>query len=59
VGSARPEEVEGRLARLERAGLLRLGSGAPVKRILSGRAPRPKKGGSAVAALLDERTNGR
>ena len=59
VGAARPAEVEGRLARLERAGLLRLGGGGLVKRILSEPAPRPKKGASAVAALLEERESGR
>ena len=59
VGLDRPAEVEGRLARLERAGLLRLGGGVLVKRILSEPAPRPKKGASAVAALLAERESGR
>jgi prevent-host-death family protein len=59
VGAARPAEVEARLARLERAGLLRLGGGGLVKRILSEPAPRPKTGASAVAALLDERETGR
>jgi len=55
VGLGRPAEVEARLARLERAGLLRLGAGGLVKRILSEPAPRPKKGVSAVADLLEER----
>lgn len=59
VGSARPAEVEARLDRLERAGLLRLGRGALVERIVSEPAPRPKKGASAVAALLEERERGR
>jgi prevent-host-death family protein len=58
VGAARSQEVEGRLSRLARAGLPRVGSGAPVKRILSDPAPRLKKGVSAVAALLDERKSG-
>jgi len=59
VGSARPAEVEGRLGRLERAGVLRLGRGGLVARIVSQAAPRPKKGASAVAALLEERESGR
>ena len=59
VGSARPAEVEGRLSRLERAGVLRLGRGGLVERIVSQPAPRPKKGASAVAALLEERASGR
>lgn len=59
VGSARPAEVKGRLARLERAGLLRLGRGGLVKSIVAEPAPRPKKGASAVAALLEERESGR
>lgn len=59
VSSARPAEVAGRLARLERAGLLRLGRGGLVESIISEPAPRPKKGASAVAALLEEREGGR
>ena len=59
VGSARPAEVQGRLARLERSGVLRLGRGALVERIVSEPPPRPKRGASAVAALLDERSTGR
>jgi prevent-host-death family protein len=55
VGSARPAEAEGRLGRLERAGVLRLGHGGVVERILKERAPRPRKGASALAALLEER----
>ena len=57
--SGGPEEVEGRLGRLERAGVLRRGGGGLVKRIVSEPAPRPKKGASAVAALLEERDIGR
>ena len=59
VGSARPVEVKARLDRLERAGVLRVGRGALVERIISEPAPRPKQGASAVAALLDERDTGR
>jgi prevent-host-death family protein len=50
----------GRLGGLQRAGLLRLGRGGLVKRIVSQPAPRPsRKGASAVAALLEERDAGR
>lgn len=59
VGAARPVEVAARLARLERAGQVRLGRGALVERIVSEPAPRLKKGASAVAALLEERDTGR
>lgn len=59
VGSVRPAEVEARLGRLERAGVLRLGRGTLVERIVSEPAPRPKKGASAVATLLEERDTGR
>jgi len=59
VGSVRPAEVEGRLRRLERAGVLRLGKGGLVERIVSEPAPRPGKGASAVAVLLEERESGR
>jgi prevent-host-death family protein len=59
VGAGSPAAADGRLTRLERAGLLRLGSGGLVKRIVSEPAPRPAKNASAVAALLEERGGGR
>lgn len=59
VDSNLPVAVQSRLSRLERAGVLRLGGGGLVKRIISEPAPRPKKGTSAVAALLEERDTGR
>jgi len=43
----------------KRAGVLRLGKGGLVERIVSEPAPRPKKGASAVAVLLEERESGR
>lgn len=52
-------ETKNRLSRLERSGMLRLGRGELVERIVSEPAPRPKKGASAVAALLEERDAGR
>jgi hypothetical protein len=39
--------------------MLRLGRGKVVERIVSEPAPRPKKGASAVEALLEERAAGR
>jgi antitoxin (DNA-binding transcriptional repressor) of toxin-antitoxin stability system len=52
-------DPEGRLARLERQGLLRRAS-APIPRdLLMVRPPRPSKGASVLEALLDERKDGR
>ena len=53
------DDPTGRLQRLERAGILRIGRGAPpIDRL---RAPLPKlaPGFSAVKALLEERRSGR
>lgn len=50
---------EGRLERLVRAGLVRPGRSAMPRAILAGRPPRPRRGSSAVQALLDERRQGR
>jgi prevent-host-death family protein len=53
------EDSEGRLARLERAGLARRGKGKiPMDLILSP-PPRAKGGASALEALLEERREGR
>jgi antitoxin (DNA-binding transcriptional repressor) of toxin-antitoxin stability system len=53
------EDPEGRLARLERQGVLRRAS-APVSReILMATPPRPSQGASALEALLAERREGR
>jgi len=54
-----PEDDDGRLARLARSGLIRLGSGRPVSEILESDPPRPKPGRSIVDVLLDERRHGR
>jgi len=50
---------EGRLARLERAGMVRIGSSAPPVDAIRRQAPRLKGGASAVQALLDERADDR
>lgn len=53
------DDPEGRLSRLERQGLLRRASDPLPQEILMAAAPRPTEGASALAALLDERRNGR
>jgi len=53
------DDPEGRLARLERQGLLRRGSAPPPREILMAKPPRPSAGASALAALLAERGEGR
>jgi prevent-host-death family protein len=62
---ARLEPVTGvagddsRLARLIRDGIVRPARAPVPKPVLTTRPPRPKAGGSAVRALLDERREGR
>lgn len=56
--SAAPD-VEGRIARLERAGALRAARKPPAIELLSTDPPSPRLGASAVAALLKERREGR
>lgn len=48
-----------RLARLIRAGIVRPRSGPSARSVLSSPPPQPKEGSSALAALLDERRDGR
>jgi antitoxin (DNA-binding transcriptional repressor) of toxin-antitoxin stability system len=50
---------DGRLMRLVREGIVRPARSAPPKDLFSTRPPAPKAGVSAVAALLDERRQGR
>lgn len=50
---------EGRLARLERQGLLRRATEDLPKQWLETRPPRARGGASALRALLDERRSGR
>jgi prevent-host-death family protein len=54
-----PDDLDGRLARLERAGLVRRGTGPPPLELLREAPPRPKRGTSAVEMLLEERREGR
>lgn len=53
------DDPEGRLARLERQGLLRRGEAALPREILSSRPPRATAGASVLEALLAERRDGR
>jgi prevent-host-death family protein len=55
---AQPDQA-GRLKRLERAGIVRVGTASPPVRLIRQRPPSVKRGGSAVAALLEERRAGR
>jgi antitoxin (DNA-binding transcriptional repressor) of toxin-antitoxin stability system len=50
---------EGRLARLERAGIIRRAKAPPPLDILREPPPKPKEGGSVLQALLEEREEGR
>jgi prevent-host-death family protein len=56
-GDAGPDE--GRLARLERAGIVRRASRGRLAEILRVAPPAPQRGGDVLAALLDERRSGR
>ncbi len=49
------DDPEGRLARLERQGLLRRASAPPPGDILTEAPPRPSEGASVLEALLAER----
>lgn len=52
-------DATGRLARLERAGVVRIGTGAPPVELLRQPGPELAKGASAVAAVIEERRSGR
>jgi prevent-host-death family protein len=49
----------GRLARLERAGIIKVGAAPPPIELLRQPAPKLARGASAVESLLDERRQGR
>jgi prevent-host-death family protein len=53
------DDPEGRLARLERQGLLRRASVPLPREVLMAKPPRPSEGASALEALLAERRDGR
>jgi prevent-host-death family protein len=50
---------EGRLARLERLGLVVRAAGTVPRQMLEQDPPRPRRGASALAALIAERESGR
>lgn len=50
---------EGRLARLERVGVIRRARRGRLDEILRVSPPAPEQGGDVLAALLDERRSGR
>jgi prevent-host-death family protein len=52
-------DPEGRIARLERAGLVRPARRPPASEVLASRPPGARAGASAVTALLEERRSGR
>jgi prevent-host-death family protein len=56
--SAAPD-AEGRIARLERAGAVRAARKPPATELFSTTPPSPRPGASGVAALLEERREGR
>ena len=49
----------GRLARLERAGIIKIGRGAPPLELLRTPGPKLKPGFSLVDAVIEERRSGR
>jgi prevent-host-death family protein len=59
VGAGPQQDVDGRLVRLERAGLLKRGNADAGRRALARPAPKPRRGGDILQALLDERGEGR
>jgi hypothetical protein len=56
--ATRKGDDEARLARLERAGIIRRGHKAKVQEVLKEPPPSPRKGGDILKALLDEREEG-
>ena len=50
---------EGRLARLERQGIVRRAMSTSPEALLAKRPPRPTRGSSALQELIDERRSGR
>jgi prevent-host-death family protein len=52
-------DSDGRLARLERAGAVRVARNPPATELLSQQPPSPRAGASAVDALIQDRREGR
>jgi prevent-host-death family protein len=53
------DELDGRLARLERQGLVRRAADPPPSEQLATKPPRPRGGTSILRVLLEERRQGR
>lgn len=53
------EDATGRLSRLERAGIVRAGTGSLAPRITQTKPPKPRTPGAALEALIAERRHGR
>jgi prevent-host-death family protein len=53
------DDPEGRLARLERQGILRRATASVPRELLTRNGPKPSEGASALEALLAERREGR
>src|SRR2546430_2086365 len=53
------EDPEGRLARLERRGGIRLATGRPPRDLIMRKLPKVRKPSGALDALLEERREGR
>ena len=53
------DDPSGRLARLERAGVIKIGKGAPPLELIHMPAPRLAPGSSLVEAVIEERRSGR
>ncbi|MGH2830893.1 MAG: hypothetical protein ACRDJM_10470, partial [Actinomycetota bacterium] len=53
------EEAGGRLARLQRAGIVRVGRGEPPVELIRRKPPRARGGADIVDVLLKERREGR
>ena len=54
-----PEDAEGRLARLERRGGIRLATAPPPRAAIMKKLPKVRKPSGVLDALLDERREGR
>lgn len=59
VVSAEPDLLEGRIARLERQGVVKRAVEPPAVEVFMTKPPRPRAGGSVLEALLEERREGR
>ncbi len=53
------DDPSGRIARLERAGIIKVGTGPPPLELLRQPAPKLPEGMSVLEALLEERREGR